>query len=181
MRFIGYYRIDLREVPRRYDGEGLIKVSPESHLVLRAEVERFAHFFKREFSYDALQFEKSDKSPHTAYLFANEDDHYPHVWIGACCFRTREYSDLGRKAQALQWIWIHPYYRGKGILKKWWSTLRANHGDFIVEPPLSTSMKQFLLKHNRNSAFACIYNGKKPNLKRMKSHLARSDKANANG
>jgi hypothetical protein len=176
VRFIGYYRIDLREIPRRYEGQRLIEVLRESDMLLRTEVERLAHFFKREFSYDALQFDKTDKSPYTAYLFPNEENHYPHVWVGACCFRTREYSDLGQKVEALQWIWIHPYYRNKGMLKEWWSTLRQNHKDFIVEPPLSPSMKQFLLKYNRDSAFPCNYDGTEPSLKKMKAQLARNEK-----
>jgi hypothetical protein len=177
MAFVGYYRIDLREIPKRYEGQRLIKVVHESPELLRAEVERLAYFFKREFSYSFVQFEKTDKTPYTAYLFGNEENHYPHVWAGACCFRTREYKDLGRKVEALQWIWMHPYERNKGFLKEWWPTFHENHGDFMVEPPLSHGMKQFLLKYNRDSAFSSIYDGSKPNVKKMKAHLARSDKA----
>lgn len=175
MSFVGYYRIDLHEIPKRYERQRLLKVVRKSEVLLRKEVERIAYYFRREFSYDWLQFEKTDKTPYTAYLFANEDNHYPHVWIGACCFRTRNYGDLSLTVNALQWIWMHPYYRSKGVLKEWWSSFRREHGDFMVEPPLSPAMKLFLLKHNRASAFLPLYEGKKPNLEKMKAQLARGN------
>src|SRR2546422_349666 len=143
MAFVGYYKIDLREIPEQYAGQRLLEVVRESEMLLRKEVERFAYYFRREFDYDTVQFEKTDKTPYIAYLFANEEYHHPRVWFGACCFRTRNYGDLERPIQALQWIWMHPFQRNQGALKGWWPTFRANHGDFIVEPPLSPAMKQF--------------------------------------
>src|SRR6266481_7355689 len=112
---INYYRIDLREIPKQYDGIQLLKVNRESEIRIRKEVERFAYYFKREFNYDFPQYSVNDKTYYTAYLFTNGENQYPHVWIGACCFRSRNYADLGLQCEALQWVWIHPYFRTKGI------------------------------------------------------------------
>ena len=177
MAFISYYRIELREIPQQYEGQRLLKVVRRSDMLLRKEVERIAWFFRREFDYDLVQFTKTDKTPYTAYLLANEGNEHPRVWVGACCFRARDYADLGQQVEALQWVWIHPYHRSKGLLKGLWPTLCENHGDFIVEEPLSPSMKQFLLKHSRGSVFHPIYEGKKPNVKKMKAQLALIDKS----
>lgn len=152
-----YYRIDLRDIPKKYEDQQLIKVERGSDRPLRKEVARLAYYFRREFHYDFVQFEEADETPYTAYLFANETRRYPRVWAGGCCFRTRSYEDLERPFEALQWAWIHPYCRSRGILKESWATLRANHGDFFAEPPVSPAMRAFLLKHNADSVFTPIY------------------------
>jgi hypothetical protein len=146
--FVPFYRIDLREVPDEYrrDESSLVQVLPNSPMPLKKEVERFAYYFKRELHFDFPQFEAADKSEYTAYLFMNGSNHYPRVWAGACCFRTREYKDIGVDSpiQALQWMWIHPYLRSRGVVKECWPTLRKNHGDFFQEPPISPAMLGFL-------------------------------------
>ncbi|NOE32316.1 GNAT family N-acetyltransferase [Ruegeria sp. HKCCD7318] len=44
----------------------------------------------------------------------------------------------------LSWIWIHPDYRGKGILKTAYRRLRDEFGDFMILPPYSPAMVQFI-------------------------------------
>jgi hypothetical protein len=144
-----HYRIDLKEVPAplaRQEDE-MVAVSPDSPLKLRSEVERFALYFKREFSCDFQQFEAREKpkTPYAAYLFLNEPNHYPRYWVGAFCFRWREYTD-GKPRWAAQWAWLHPYYRGKGILSRAWGEFHKNHKNFLCEPPLSPAMRTFLKK-----------------------------------
>lgn len=155
-----YYRIDLRDILVKYREHQLLRVVSGSDIRLRKEVERLAYYFKRELHFDFLQYEATDNTSHTAYLFANEMRHIPRVWVGACCFRTRTFKDLEKPYEALQWIWIHPYYRNRGILLKSWSTLRKNHGDFFAEPPVSPAMRAFLIKHNVDSVFLPIYRDK---------------------
>lgn len=150
-----YYRIDLSEVPgslaNRQD-EPLV-VTPQSPIKLRREVERFARYFRREFNYDARQFEATEKPekrkrPYAAYLFSNEPNCIPRVWVGACCFRWREYQDVGPR-WAMQWMWLHPYYRGKGILSGVWDEFHELHGNFYCEPPFSLAMEAFLRKQGK--------------------------------
>jgi hypothetical protein len=45
----------------------------------------------------------------------------------------------------------------KGVLTDAWPKLRADHGDFLVEPPFSPAMRHFLLKHNSSSEFYSFY------------------------
>ena len=154
-----YYRIDLSEVPKPLaEGpERPFTVTWKSPLKLRREVERFAIYFRREFSYDFQQFEateqpKNQEEPYASYLFTNERNHCPHVWVGACCFRWREVENLEPR-WAMQWMWLHPYYRGKGILSRAWDKFHELHGNFFCEPPFSPAMEAFLRK--RGNCILC--------------------------
>ena len=165
---VPYYRIELRNIPKRYQTESLLKVLPTSPLLLKREVEKFARYFLHEFRYDSIQFDKNDHGPYTAYLFADGDKS---VWTGACCFRNRKFHSIDMEVEALQWIWLHPYSRSRGILSACWEGFRANHGDFYVEPPISPSMREFLLKHNKDSAWYPTFQGKKPDLAEIKTKV----------
>jgi hypothetical protein len=150
-----HYRIDLNAVLKPFVNlpQEPLAVTWKSPLRLRQEVERFAIYFRREFSYDFQQFEAAEKpkpneKPYAAYLFINETNHYPRVWVGAFCFRWREYKDVGPR-WAAQWAWLHPYYRGKGILSSTWDKFHELHGDFICEGPFSPAMEAFLRKRGK--------------------------------
>ena len=110
-----------------------------------------------------------DSDPYTACLFADDERS---VWAGACWFRTDQFTNLDLSVESLHWIRLHPYCRGRGVLKKHWSTFRANHGDFYVEQPFSWAMREFLLKHNQDSVWYPIFEGKRPDLADIKAKLA---------
>jgi len=125
-----------------------------SKLNTRKALTQCARYFKREFRYDFVQFaerpERGETPENTiGYLF---ESHHKIIYdralaVGGCCFRWREYPGL-RPMWALQWIWIHPYKRGAGILSRAWPEFEKRFGHFLVEPPISSGMKYFLKKHN---------------------------------
>lgn len=133
-----------------------IKVTHKSPRPIKAAVATVAAFFQREFQYDCLQYGYKgleDDPYHTAYLFFDEGRRFEFFKgqgfvspsIGACCFRTRRIKG-SESSVGLQWIWIHPYFRRKGVLTKHWPFLVEQHGDFFAEPPLSPAMDGFLRK-----------------------------------
>jgi RimJ/RimL family protein N-acetyltransferase len=130
--------------------EGLILVNGNSRKPRKTQVLTFARYFKREFDYDFVQFSETEKGlDFEAWLFFQ---HHIHVmeWekpVGACCFRKRQHEDGLKEHWALSWIWIHPYYRGKGILKEYFPFFRKRYGEFHPEPPLSRTMISFIEKH----------------------------------
>ena len=113
--------------------------SPKSH---RIAVRKLAQFFRREFHYDFVQYDEDDgDSACVAYLWAAPDcilENWRIHCIGACCFRHRE------KAYALQWVWMNPFFRCRGLLSEAWPRFEKAHGDFQIEPPLSYAMEGFL-------------------------------------
>jgi hypothetical protein len=151
-----YYRIELKKIPRKYRRVNPLKVTRRSPFNLRKQVERFAVYFRREFGYPITEFKAKENREYTAYLFAVSDGTAADAWVGACCFRPESYS-YSTEGETLRWVWIHPYQRRRGILSRAWAKLRANHGDFFVEPPLSPAMLRFVLKHNRDSQFSDFY------------------------
>jgi hypothetical protein len=152
-----YFRIDLKDIPERYKTESLLRVLPTSPRPLRRAVENLARCFHHEFRYRFVPFAADDDQPYTAYLFA---DPTQSVWVGACCFRTEYFNRRATPVESLHWAWFHPFARRAGLLKNHWEALRAAHGDFYVEHPLSHPMREFLLKHAKGSEWYPIFEGK---------------------
>lgn len=104
-----------------------------------------AFAFKREMGFDFVQWSKSDGELAAGkvfgYLLTNEDK----TIVGAASFRNREYDSEGAFWE-LDWVWIAPKYRKKGILKSRWPLFREHFGDFYVSHPISDEMKRLLSK-----------------------------------
>lgn len=124
--------------------------SPKQH---RNAVYKIARYFREELRYDFVQYstgEKETESSLVAFLWLvpkarhlSNDFRVPA--IGATCFRWREWQDHPA-GWAMDWIWLHPYFRRQGLLSASWLKFKDEFGDFICEHPISESMKSFLLK-----------------------------------
>jgi hypothetical protein len=95
--------------------------------------------FRREFHYDFVQWDgphRVDEDPKAhGFLFNDDSGVFGHGAIaGACAFRWREYRDHP-PSWAMQWIWIAPKARRRGILSRRWDAFRARFGKFAIEPP----------------------------------------------
>jgi hypothetical protein len=127
-----------------------IRVTVKSPKSYRKAVYRIARFFKLEFNYDFVQYgyEGEDDDPnHVAFLWIHPEaigysKKFKVPCIGSCCFRLRKSS------YALQWIWLHPYFRRHGLLSSAWPKFVDEFGKFKIEQPLSDGMKAFLKKQN---------------------------------
>ncbi len=137
-------------------------ILPDSPKQFREYVERFARYFLRELRTDRIQFEAAETKesmgyiPYEAYLFHDlardlleEDVKAKQRYFGACCFRWREWEDAPA-GWSLTWIWLHPFYRGKGVLRDAWTRFEQKYVNFHVEPPYSAAMEKFL-KHARGN------------------------------
>ncbi len=128
-----------------------LPVTSRSAKPLKRAVHQIARYFRREFEYDFVLYDMDERdSDHVAFLFPENEDEdlisFPTATVSACCFRWRQW-DNAPHGWALQWIWLHPYKRDKGILRELWSTFRYLFGDFHPEPPLSKAMAGFLAKY----------------------------------
>ena len=134
----------------------MLSVSTTSAIAHRKAVYKMAQYFGAErnsmtlYGWDG----REDDINSTAYLWVYKD------WlvngkvpcVGACCFRQREEG-----GPALQWIWLHPFVRRKGILSGSWSLFEKNHPNFAAERPLSESMLRFLEKRGHKDGICGWY------------------------
>jgi hypothetical protein len=109
---------------------------------VRAAVECIAQCFRREMGFDFVQYEvspESDDERDVAFVFLEEFEcRRSDLVIGAASFRWRG------DHTALQWVWVHPYRRGRGVLRAAWPMLCERFPWFRVEEPVSEAMWRFL-------------------------------------
>ena len=191
-----YYRIDLPKIPQEYENVTLVNVLPSSPLPLRREVERFACYFGRECRCDFVQFDAGkaaasdlerysydSDSSYTAYLFADGEEQAETngamFWVGAGCFRIRQYEELDNMpVEVFDWAWIHPYFRSRGILSSHWERLRRWHGDFLISQTwLFPPMRKFALMYQKDSIWYPIYEGKEPDWAAIRATLQAASSA----
>lgn len=133
-------------------------VRPESPIQIRQSVELLARYFMKEMRISGIQFdaaETRDKSwfvPYEAYLFhvdafdvSEEENPVAQRIFGACCFRWRTWDDVPA-GWTLDWIWMHPFFRARGHLRKAWPKFEQKYGKFYLQRPSSCAMESFLKK-----------------------------------
>lgn len=129
---------------------GLCSVAFNESIAIRRAVYHFAVMFKREFKYDMVQYSIEREKPNDddvtkPYIFGHYDGEGKINAFGACCFRHRvDYYQDVHDHWGLQWIWIHPFMRSQGVLTDFWPYFEDKFGDFMIERPVSRSMKGFL-------------------------------------
>lgn len=126
-----------------------MKTEPEPELVTSAsppwkhqEMYDRALKFKREEGYDFVQWQSrkgEEDSKVRGFLLTESDG----TIVGAIAFRWREWTDAPA-SWGLQFVWIAPPFRRKGILSRRWKMFRERFGNFVVEGPVSDSMSNFL-------------------------------------
>src|SRR5262249_17652815 len=79
---------------------------------------------------------RTDRPPvgpgHVAFLWPHPEAQvgsslYREPVIGACCFKWGGWSDEP-PVRCLDWIWLHPYFRRRGLLRDAWPAFRAEFG-----------------------------------------------------
>lgn len=129
-------------------GTQYIPISEKSPIQTRRALEKIAFFFRREFEYDFPQYSATEKTncKSKCFLFI-EESWSKYFAIGGCCLRWRNFKN-DKPGWGLQWVWLHPYRRGRGIFKIYWDFFLKEYGDIYVEPPISSPMIYFLKKTN---------------------------------
>jgi hypothetical protein len=128
---------------------GLWGVRSNAPISARRAVYACARYFRREFGYDFLQYSDREADWETcdttrAFLWTDISQFGLRIW-GACCFRWRDWRN-SQPLWALQWIWMHPYVRHRGLLRQAWPYFLRRFGWFDVEPPYSPAVRGFLAK-----------------------------------
>lgn len=118
---------------------------------VRDVVQRYATYFRREFRYDFVQYNATEQYVlKQTRPFLIEDNVYSSGrYIGAGRFEWMNWKDAPH-GWCLMWIWIHPYYRNRGVLSGLWPTFEAWCPNFYIDTPISPPMDGFLKKRGRS-------------------------------
>ena len=141
------YNIELPILDSLEGYKDLLYIEPTSDCALKTALETMACYFKQEFRYDYLQYDKSEHpSECTGVLFCEramdlvrDENHFPNRVIGGACFRREE-----TEFYFLDWIWLHPFARNRGRLSREWKAMESKFGKFGFTEPLSPHMAAFL-------------------------------------
>ncbi len=126
----------------------MITVERQSDIELHDEVYKIAEYFKEELNYNKIPYgsQGMPNGENKALLFTEEtQDLFPAQLriFGACCFSKLKFTKAS-DFWALEWIWLHPFFRHRGKLKKYWPYLEKEFGNFVVKEPISSDMKAFM-------------------------------------
>ncbi|WP_205383118.1 hypothetical protein [Streptomyces actuosus] len=122
-----------------------VAIPARDDMELRTAVETFGRYFKAELRFDfppfvAEQRESDLEQSVEGVLFSSRKLRatFP-VAVGAAGLSV----EAGERW--LDWIWIHPFERGTGLMETIWSDLERIYGtSFKIAPPLSPAMASFL-------------------------------------
>jgi hypothetical protein len=124
--------------------DNVVTIDRNSDSFLRDEFLKIENYFNKEFDYGCIPNKNC-----TALLFTEQAyDVYKHPPMpyriyGACAFEkitTKQDGDHW----ILGWIWLHPFFRNRGNIKKHWPVLEKRFGNFFIKSPVSNSMLSFL-------------------------------------
>ncbi|MET8681854.1 hypothetical protein ABZW18_30800 [Streptomyces sp. NPDC004647] len=125
-------------------GHALIRATDDKRL--RRIVEAFGKCWRRELGYDFPPFD-ADFVDHEGRLNRAEVvlfDAQETMATFAIAAGAAGLSMVEGRRQ-LDWIWLHPFERGRRLMGIAWTDLEAAYGnDFLVQPPLSHAMRGFL-------------------------------------
>lgn len=155
------YSIDLSLIQEIKTLNNLIEIDRSLNSPLFNEVYKIAKYFAKELNYDRVPFDLMGilPSPYRVFLFTEIDideetagNKKTQRIYGACLFSELLTKD-GKKYWVLNWIWLHPFFRHRGLLKEKWTYFQDTFGDFLIDKPVSPSMEEFLESQRKKSGF----------------------------
>ncbi|MDC3211185.1 hypothetical protein NQU47_01285 [Pseudoalteromonas distincta] len=153
------YEIKLPVIKKALGNDGFIDIKKSSPKNIRDGLETIALYFKREERYDHIQYcadEYGNENPEyhgfafteSAFDAMEENDaETPTRLLGGGCFRKRKVKE--GEIWILDWVWIHPYARNKGLFTNRIDYFKEVFGDFLPEPPLSKPMEHLFFNKIR--------------------------------
>ncbi|MER7719008.1 hypothetical protein ABTX99_18990 [Streptomyces flaveolus] len=134
------------------DGHALIPAREEMRL--RKIVEAFGQCFRRELRFDFPPFDAAFVDVY-GQLNGAEVVLFDAQGISATFPIAAGAAGLSFAGghRVLDWIWLHPFERGRDLMPIAWADLEATYGDdFLVRGPLSPAMRGFLTRQGVDHA-----------------------------
>jgi len=141
-------------------GQKLLWILPDASQELKRALEIIAFCFKSEMRFDWIQYAPNEHVDDSCIGFiiiqqnrarTREFDFkldklniQPHYVIGGGCFRK-----IFNNEMQLDFIWLHPYDRHRGVMQAVWKKLKIKFDKFELAKPVSSSMTRFI-EMNKN-------------------------------
>lgn len=123
---------------RKFDRNGqFIPVRHFSSSYLRKRLANIARTFKREFGSDFTPYDEIGDDCY-GFLIVDEDGRAR----GGFVVRWMDYQNASSR-WVLNWIWIAPAYRRKGLLKATWDFVKGHFPSIEPDPPFSDKAANF--------------------------------------
>lgn len=110
---------------------------------------KFSYNFRDLFNLDTSMFYTVNRYPNNRKLYLINYQDYECLYavgiIGLCLCKNKDDNDVW----TLNWAWIHPLMRGKGILKNSVNYLKKIYSPLLITDILSREMELFALKYNK--------------------------------
>ena len=160
-----YYKIELPTLPwseelpfksNRFLSGHPYEVPVDAPIAYRKAVEKIGYFFRREFEFDGPPYHHDELDKNSVVFLwieptmietikrSGEVDIIDKAMVYGACGFDKEFEFLPGTS-ALGWVWLHPYKRRKGNLRKVWPYFKERFGDFYIDNP-NGAMKAFLKK-----------------------------------
>ncbi|MFJ7904014.1 hypothetical protein ACIQ6V_26570 [Streptomyces sp. NPDC096198] len=144
------YAIEMFPLLHADKPRGRALIAATQDMRLRKVVETFGKYFKQELGFDSIPFAAqhsrlydSDPTVEVVLFDAQRVTATFPIAAGAAGLSVQN----GQRW--LDWFWIHPFERGKGLADRAWADLEEVYGkDFKIQPPLSPAMERFLTHHD---------------------------------
>jgi hypothetical protein len=121
-------------------------VKPDAPLRVRQVVEILARYFRREFSYDMVNYVASEKNARCQAWLWVKDEWPGGLALGHAVFWQQDFEGRPEREWELGSVWFHPYARGHGHLTTAWPIWQEHYGPFWICTPWSPAMRSFLAK-----------------------------------
>lgn len=164
------YSLDLPVSKKYYSNIGRIEVESNTYNIhgenYFLETFQMAKYLDKEFNYMGTPFDISGQmndNKYKVFLFtfidydhtstAEDNAKYNKAHHAACVYGACHFSKLNVTTEdywKLNWIWIHPFFRHRGMIKEHWKYFEEIFGDFYIAKPVSPEMINFLKKSNKN-------------------------------
>ena len=110
---------------------------------------KFSYNFRDLFQLDTSMFYTVNRCQNNRKLYLiNYQDFEGMFAVGIIGLNYIGYTN-GYKTWTLNWVWVHPLMRGKGILKNSVNYLEKIYGPLLITDILSREMELFALKYNK--------------------------------
>jgi hypothetical protein len=132
------------------NGNDAVHVNSISPKWLQWELFLRARRFQREFDFDFPQWSPfGDEQPSAhGFLFNDTTGTFGQgAIVGGCVFRWVEFLDAPDR-WGMDWVWIAPDARRKGVLSRNWPNFIKQFGEFHLTRPVSEGMMTFAAKHS---------------------------------